>query len=423
MPETESAPALPDHYFRREFGRLVSVLARRFGVHRVELCEDAVQTALLRAVQSWPQRGPPEDKSAWLYRVALNEVLGALRRESRTEASTDNTDELAGDSSTEEGVYLEHEVADDELRMLFICVNPEIPRESQVVFALKTLCGFSTEEIALRLFHSDEAIYKRLQRARTALREHVEDLEQPDLQQLASRLPAVLEILYLLFTEGYSSAQPQQLIRRELCEEAIRLARLLDEHPVGSIPETAALLALMYLNAARFDSRIDGAGGLLVLEEQDRSLWDRELIQIGVSYLHRSARGERFTRYHAEAAIAAEHCLAPAYEETRWQEIARLYQILDGIAPSPIHTLNRAIAIAEWQGPEAGLALLEPLTPPGWLLGYYLWDATLGELYRRRGERDRAAAHLTRALAAAPTHAEKELLQRRLRACNSCPAD
>ena len=416
--EAGSPPGLPDHYFRREFGRLVAALSRRFGVHRVELCEDAVQTALLRAVQSWPQRGPPEDKSAWLYRVALNEVLGALRRERRTGVSAENAERLAADSSTEEEVYLEHEVRDDQLRMLFVCANPEIPRESQIVFALKTLCGFSTEEIALRLFNSDEAVYKRLQRARTTLREHVEDLEQPALQQLASRLPAVLEILYLLFTEGYSSAQPQQMIRRELCEEAIRLGRLLDEHPVGAAPETAALLALMYLNAARFDARVDGAGGLLVLEEQDRSLWDRELIRIGVSYLHRSARGERFTRYHAEAAIAAEHCMAPTYEATRWQEIARLYQMLDTLAPSPIHTLNRAIAIAEWQGPEAGLALLEPLHPPSWLLGYYLWDATLGELYRRRGECERAVGYLTRALAAAPTHAEKGLLQRRLQACS-----
>ncbi len=353
--EPKPAPALPEHYFRHEAGRLVSVLSRRFGMHRVELCEDAVQTALLRAVQSWPQ--------------------------------------------------------------LFVCANPEIPRESQIVFALKILCGFSTEEIALRLFQSNEAIYKRLQRARAALREQIEELEPPGIEGLVGRRPVVLEILYLLFTEGYSSAQPDQMIRRELCEEAIRLGRLLDEHPVAAAPETAALLALMYLDAARFDSRVDGAGGLLLLEEQDRLLWDRELIHIGVSYLHRSARGEVFTRYHAEAAIAAEHCLAPTYKETRWDEIARLYDKLENVAPSPINTLNRAIAIAEWHGPDAGLALLEALNPPTWLLGYYLWDAALGELYRRRGDRDRATVHLTRALGAAPTHAEKALLRRRLDAC------
>jgi RNA polymerase sigma factor (sigma-70 family) len=416
-------PGLPEHYFRHEFGRQVSVLSRKFGVHRVELCEDAVQTALLRAMQSWPQKGLPDDPSAWLYRVAVNEVLGALRREKRIDASASAEDagaeQAAADDSAEDAVYLQHEVKDDQLRMLFICADPGIPRESQIVFALKILCGFSTEEIALRLFQHHDAIYKRLQRARAALRDRIEDLEQPGIEEIANRLPAVLEILYLLFTEGYSSAQPDQVIRHELCEEAIRLAVLLHEHPVGAAPETAALLALMYLDAARFDSRVDGAGGLLLLEEQDRSRWNRDLISIGISYLHRAARGEVFSRYHAEAGIAAEHCLAPAYEQTRWDEIARLYQMLDGILPSPINTLNRSIAIAEWQGPAAGLALLEALNPPTWLLGYYLWDATLGELYRRRGDRARATTHLTRALAGAPTHAEKALIRRRLDACLS----
>jgi RNA polymerase sigma factor (sigma-70 family) len=411
--DPKPAPALPEHYFRHESGRLVSVLTRRFGVHRVELCEDAVQTALLRAVQSWPQRGLPEDTSAWLYRVALNEVLGILRRERRTEGAV----ELEEPAAEEETMFLEQEVQDDQLRMLFVCANPEIPRESQLVFALKILCGFSTEEIALRLFQGHEAVYKRLQRARATLQEHVGEIDTPGVTELATRLPAVLEILYLLFTEGYSSAQPDTLIRHELCEEAIRLARLLDDHPVGGVPETAALLALMYLDAARFDSRVDGAGGLLLLEEQDRSRWDRELIHLGVSYLARAARGEVFSRYHAEAAIAAEHCLAPTYQATRWAEIVRLYEMLDRIVPSPIHTMNRAIAMAEWQGPDAGLALLEEINPPPWLLGYYLWDATLGELYRRRGDRERATAHLTRALAAAPTHAERALLRRRLEAC------
>src|SRR6185312_13342037 len=211
--DQEPAPALPEHCFRHEFGRLVSVLSRRFGAHRVELCEDAVQTALLRAVQSWPQRGLPDDRSAWLYRVALNEVLGALRRAKRTDTSADDVEEPVDEGNSEEGVFLEHEVKDDQLRMLFVCANPDIPRESQIVFALKVLCGFGVEEIALRLFNSDEAIYKRLQRARTALRDCVAQPEPGDVGQLAARLPAVLEILYLLFTEGYSSAQPDRLIR------------------------------------------------------------------------------------------------------------------------------------------------------------------------------------------------------------------
>jgi RNA polymerase sigma factor (sigma-70 family) len=412
--ERNPVPELPEHYFRHEFGRLVAVLSRRFGVQRLQVCEDAVQTALLRAVESWSQRGLPDDKGAWLYRVAMNEVLGHLRRERRLGVT--DAEPLADGISTQDAVYLEHEVKDDQLRMLFICADSGIPHESQVAFALKTLCGFSTEEVALRLFQNPEAIYKRLQRARAALRGRVTELDQPAIAELANRVPAVLHIVYLLFTEGYSSAQPDTVIRRELCEEAIRLGLLLDGHAVGAIPETAALLALMYLDAARLDSRVDGAGRLLLLEEQDRSLWDEELIHIGVAYLQRAARGETFSRYHAEAAIAAEHCLAPTYRETRWDEIARLYQILDGIAPSPLNTLNRAIAIAESQGAQAGIAVLDTLDPPGWVLRYYLWDATLGELYRRHGDRDRATVHLMRALEAAPTHAEKALLRVRLAA-------
>jgi predicted RNA polymerase sigma factor len=198
----------------------------------------------------------------------------------------------------------------------------------------------------------------------------------------------------------------------------VRLAILLVEHPVGAAAETDALLSLMYLHAARFEARVDCAGGLLPMEEQDRSLWDRELLHLGLFYMRRAARGEQYSRYHAEAAIAAEHCLAPSYEKTRWEEITRLYAALERIAPSPLNTLNRAIALAEWQGPGAGLSVLEALKPPGWLLDYYLWDATLGELYRRRGDTDRAIFHLTRALDRAPTEAEKALLRRRLRACS-----
>jgi RNA polymerase sigma-70 factor (ECF subfamily) len=416
MNQLGPASELPEHYFRHEFGRLVSVLSRRFGVHRVELCEDAAQTALLRAVQSWSASGIPDDKGAWLYRVARNLVIDALRKERRVAVSGAHS-EHGSEQPSDDGVYLEGEVNDDQLRFLFVCVHPAIPRESQLVLALKTLCGFSTTEIALRLFHGEEAIHKRLQRARTTLREHAVELDTPTLDELAARLPAVLQIIYLLFNEGYSSAQPDALIRRELCEEAVRLALILVEHPVGATPETCALLALMYFHAARFEARTDGAGGLLLLEDQDRSLWDRELIELGLRYLERCASGDHFSRYHVEAAIAVEHCLAPSFEATRWHEIERCYEALDQIAPSPLNALNRAIAIAEQRGPDAALTLLEAIKPPAWLLGYYLWDATLGELYRRRGDRERAATHLDRALEMAPTHAEKALIKRRLEAC------
>jgi RNA polymerase sigma-70 factor (ECF subfamily) len=394
-----TAPELPEHWFRRELGRLVSILSRRFGVHRLELCEDAAQTALLQATQSWASK-PPDDPGAWLYRVAHNHVLDELRREKRDQRYLN---EVRID-------YAQQEVNDDVLRLLFVCADPAIPPESQLVLALKTLCGFSTREIALRLFQNEDAVHKRLQRARTRLREHAE------VQGLdPARVGGVLHMLYLLFNEGYSSAQPDRVIRRELCDEALRLALMLREDPAGALPEVDALIALMCFHAARFDARVDGMGGLLLLEEQDRSRWDRELVQRGLFHLARSARGEAVSRYHVEAGIAAEHCLAPSFAETNWAEIVRLYEVLERIAPSPLNVLNRAIALAEWKGPDAGLAALEAIEAPSWLRGYYLWDATLGELYGRRGDRVRALEHTERALAAAPTNPEKELLERRMK--------
>lgn len=393
-----TVPELPEHWFRRELGRLVSILSRRFGIRRIELCEDAAQTALLRATQSWSTQLPNEP-SAWLYRVAHNYVLDELRREKRDERylSEVQTD------------YLQQTVNDDVLRLLFTCADPAIPLESQLILALKSLCGFSTGEIALRLFQKQDAIHKRLQRARAQLREHAE------VQSLApERVHSVLHMLYLLFNEGYSSAQPDRVIRRELCDEALRLALMLREDPAGALPETDALIALMCFHAARFDARVDAMGGLLLLDAQDRALWDRKLVQQGLTYLTHSARGEVLSRYHAQAGIAAEYCLAPSYVETNWEQIARLYEVLDRIAPSPLNVLNRAIALAEWKGPDAGLTALEAFEAPSWLLGYYLWDATLGELYRRRGDHASARAHTMRALAAAPTNAEKALLQRRI---------
>jgi RNA polymerase sigma-70 factor (ECF subfamily) len=278
------------------------------------------------------------------------------------------------------------------------------------VLALKTLCGFSTGEIALRLFQSEDSVHKRLQRARERLRAHAE------VQGIApERVPAVLHMLYLLFNEGYSSAQPDRVIRRELCDEALRLALLLREDPAGALPETDALLALMCFHAARFEARVDGWGGLLLLEEQDRSRWDRELLGRGLDHLARSARGEAVSKYHLEAGVLAEHCLAPSYAETNWKDIVGLYEVLERVAPSPLNVLNRAIALSEWKGAEAALAELEAFEAPSWLRGYYLWDATLGELHRRCGDRERALFHTGRALAAAPTNPEKALLERRMR--------
>src|SRR5437764_12445701 len=354
-----------EQFFRREYGRLVAILARKVGVRHVDLVEDAVQTALTTALSSWVANGLPDEPEAWLYRVAYNDLIGALRKDAGRlrilEAAASEWTIAADDPASPR---FDAEVSDDLLRSLFVCCGEAVPRDSRLVLALKTLCGFSTAEIALRLFISEANVLKRLGRAREHLREVPPDFNSLPLQALQSRLASVHVVLYLLFNEGYLSAQSDRTIRREMCVEAIRLTTLLTEHPVGATPETFALLALMHFHGARLTARLDGMGGLLLLEEQDRSLWDRDQIRLGAEWLQKAASGETFTRFHAEAGIAAEHAFAPSFSQTRWKEIADLYAMLDRIAPSPLNAMNRAVAVAEWQGPEAGLAILKTIEPP-----------------------------------------------------------
>jgi RNA polymerase sigma factor (sigma-70 family) len=407
--------ALGQHFFRREYGRLVSILSRRVGARHLDLIEDAVQLALAAAVETWPRSGAPENPSAWLFRVAHNHLVGELRRSTR-QAELAAQHGTEGEPATAQDVqaFLGGDVRDDCLRMLFACCEEAIPLESQLVLALKVLCGFDVREIAERLFISEANAYKRLARAKSRLRADDFELRCLTLAQLASRLPAVQTVLYVLFTEGYLSSHADGVIRRELCDETVRLTEELARHPVGAVPETFALLALMHLHIARMPARQDGAGGLLLLEEQDRALWDTNEIAAGLEWLARSAAGAVFSRYHAEAGIAAEHCLAASFAETRWERIVECYALLEQVAPSALHTLNRALALAEWQGPEAALKLLEGLAPPSWLVGSYLWAAVLADLHRRAGNSIEAERYRTEALASAPSAAVREALERRL---------
>jgi RNA polymerase sigma-70 factor (ECF subfamily) len=412
-----SARELAAQYFRHEYGRLVAMLARRSGLQHLQTVEDAVQGALLAALTSWVAHGIPDDPSAWLYRAAHNRLVDALRKDAGQRRILEGT---AGDvEDTAEAPAppaFPGEVRDELLRMLFVCCDEAIPRESRIVLALKTLCGFSTGEIAFRLFTSEANVYKRLARARETLREEGVDTQTPPIESLRSRVPSVHAVIYLLFNDGYLSTHADRAIRAELCDEAIRLAALLASHPVGATPETFALLALMHLHAARLGARLDATGGLLLLEEQDRSAWDASRLEQGATWLARASHGDVFTRFHAEAGIAAEHCFAASFEETRWEEIADLYAMLERIDESPIHTLNRAVAVAQARGPQAGLAVLDGVVPPAWLEGHYLWDAVLADLHHRAGHEDAAAMHRERALSSAPSSAVREVLQRRLSA-------
>jgi RNA polymerase sigma factor (sigma-70 family) len=410
-----STRRLAEHFFRHEYGRLVATLARRIGVRHLDAAEDAAQSALLAALESWTIGSVPDNPSAWLFRVAENRLVGELRQGARRHRLLEQHGQEAPTGAVEEPVgALLGDVRDDVLRLLFVCCDEALPIESQLVLALKTLCGFEVREIAERLFTSEANVYKRLGRARSRLQELPYDLEDLSVEKLRARTPAVQSILYVLFTEGHLSSRAESAIRRELCEDAMRLTRLLAEHPVTATPETFALLALMHLHDARLPARQDGSGGLLLLEEQDRALWDRERIAVGLSWLARSAEGDTFSRYHAEAGIAAEHCLAPSFAETRWDRIVECYALLESSAPSLLHTLNRALAVAELRGPKQGLAVLEGRIPPSWLEGSYLWSAVLADLHRRCGDHEQARRHGEAALEAAPSSVVKDALRRRL---------
>lgn len=407
---------LGERFFRHEYGRLVAVLVRGVGLARLELVEDAVQAALLAAVESWPATQVPENPTAWLYRVAHNHCVGELRQRTRRDELMAAQPEDTLQPSDEPTAALAGDVQDSLLRMLFVCCDDNIPVESQLVLALKTLCGFDVAEIAQRLFSTEANVYKRLTRTRCRLRETQFLDEEVIVAQLEARLPAVQGILYTLFTEGYLSSHAEEAIRRELCDEAQRLTELLAAHPIGATPETFALLAMMHLHSARMKARQDGSGGLLLLEEQDRSLFCQRHMAEGLAWLARSAKGDAFSRYHAEAGIAAEHCLAPSFAETRWDRIVECYELLDRIAPSPIHTLNRALALAEHRGAGAGLAVLERLEPPSWHAGSYLWAAVHADLLLRCGNTQLASRYRQTAIDLAPSPTIAAALRRRLKA-------
>jgi len=400
------------------------MLSCRVGVKHVDDIEDAVQSALMSAIGNWTINGIPSCPSAWLFRVANNNLKGDLRQQTRRRQILEQN--ASKESATEfwaedvaESVFSD-EVEDELLRMMFISCDEAIPLASQLVFTLKTLCGFDVREIAIRLFTSEANVYKRLTRARNRLRELHPKTEAiangQSKEQLSSRLPAVYQVLYLLFTEGYLSSNAEIALRRELCDEAIRLTTILATHPVGQLPETYALLALMHLHAARLCARQDGVGGLLLLEEQDRGTWNQKGIQQGLGWLAKSAEGETFSRYHAEAGIAAEHCLAPSFAETRWNKVAEYYELVERSSQSPLHKLNRAVAVAEWKGPAAGLAILQEFEPPTWLAGSFMWSAVLSDLHRRCGHDESAERYREIACNLAPNPQVMELLRRRLHA-------
>jgi RNA polymerase sigma factor (sigma-70 family) len=405
------------HFFRHEFGRLVSVLGRVFGARNLATCEDIAQETLCRALEVWKLEGIPTDPSAWLTTVAKNRAIDSLRRE-RTRSLA--LPELARYVESEwtlvpmvSQLFEGDPHRSDELAMMFTLAQPRLPEASRIALILRVLCGFGIDEIASALLASPDSIEKRIQRGCALLGESLApvSLDSPEIE---ARFEAVQTAIYLLFNEGYHSASPSDVVREDLCREAMRLSLLLAEHPRTSRPSSLALAALLFLHAARLPGRRNEHGALLPFVDQDRSHWDKGLVRVGLELLDRGAAGDSVSTYHLQAAIAAHHALAPSASETPWEAIARLYDALLARSPSPIVALNRAIARGEAFGPEKGWDALVAIRTNGELARYPFLDAALGEFSLRLGRVDDAKGHFELAYGLARNDAERAFLRARV---------
>jgi RNA polymerase sigma factor (sigma-70 family) len=385
----------------------------------LQLAEDVVQEALVRALQTWPYRGVPDNPAAWLTQAAKNLALDHLRREQRWNTKQD-------DIAAEHHRWLATPVdeshdsfADDTLRMMFVCFHPQLSTEAQTALALRTLCGLSPAEIGAAFLTSEAAIAKRLVRARQLIRDLALPFVLPEPAELPQRLDGVLGTLYLLFNEGYKASSGERLVREDLCHEAIRLTTLLAGNTATQAPRTFALLALMLLNGARLTARTDDAGNLLRLHEQDRAAWNQTMIQRGIQCLGHAAKGDVISEYHLEAGIAACHSTAPDDARTNWPRILALFDQLITLTSSPVAAMNRAVAVARVHGPQAGLAALEVIADRRKLESYHLFHVIRGTFAAELGQQAAALAHFRRAESLATLPAERDFIARRVRECLS----
>ncbi|MEQ8316651.1 MAG: sigma-70 family RNA polymerase sigma factor [Phycisphaerales bacterium] len=408
MPSEEGAVfALVDHLFRHESGRLSASLVAIFGPGKLDLIEDVVQEALLEALRRWRFKGVPDNPTAWLTQVARRRALDALRRD-----ATLRRHEPALRDWIERNAYARaYGELDEQVRLMLMCCHPSLPAEQRVALTLKLVAGMGTGEIARAFLVTESAAAQRLVRAKRAIRDSGASMDMPEADELEPRMRSVLETVYLLFNDGYSASEGDEVIRRDRFEEACRLGAMLVRDERTASPAAHALLALMLFHASRLETRSDAEGGLLLLEDQDRSRWDRGLIVRGFHHLQRAASGDELTAYHLEAGIAAVHARSASFEETNWREIVSLYDLLREIKPGPVVGLNRAVAIAMAKGMGAGLAELDAIGP---LERYAHADVVRGELLRRAGRTKEARACFERALTLPCAKPQRMFVQSRL---------
>ena len=412
---TEQIRGLLDSLYRVDSRRILATLIRLLG--DIDLAEEAMHEAFVAALSLWPRSGVPNNPRPWLISTARFKAIDSLRRRARLDASQDELARyLEAQWSSAERFNEEDSVEDDRLRLIFTCCHPSLPPEARVALTLREVCGLTTEEIAKAFLTTPRTLAQRIVRAKAKIRETPIPYEVPTPQDLPERLGAVLQVIYLVFNEGYSAAAGAKVTRAELTGEAIRLGRLLTE--LRPEPEVIGLLSLMLLQESRHAARTSPAGELILLEHQNRSLWNREQIAEGVALLEKALKSRRFGSYTLQAAIAAVHAEAESAAVTDWRQIVALYNRLVRIQPSPIVELNRAVAIAMRDGPEVGLGLIDAVLAHGELADYYLAHSARADMCRRLGRTAEARSSYERALALTQQEPERQFLQERIRQLN-----